>query len=198
MIDLALSVWEQQHAQGVAGMVKTVSDVERYRHLLMHVRPDWIVECGTFNGASACWFADTAGANVVTVDTHPQADEETRQHPRVTWITGNSADPHVAAYVRSLVGGVVMVVLDSDHSARHVYEEMLLYGPLVTCGSYMVVEDGIVRHIPTELAYYDYSSPLDAIERFLEPYGDDWFADQTIEDLFPTTQNPKGFLLRVC
>lgn len=198
MIDLAGSVWDQANAQGIDGMVKTAVDLERYKQLLLTVRPDWLIELGTYNGKSACWFADTSGANVVTVDTHPQADQETRAHPAVTWITGNSADPAVVSYVRSLVGGIVMVVLDSDHRAEHVYAEMLAYAPLVTCGSYMVVEDGIVRHIPHELAYYQNSSPLDAIERFLDEYGDDWWADQHIEDMFPTTQHPRGFLLRVC
>lgn len=200
MIDLDGSIWEQRHGQGYRGAVKTPADIARYELMLARVAPvAWVVEMGTYNGASACWFADEAACQVVTVDTHPQVGEETRTHPAVTWITGNSTAPDVIAYVHGLVRGAegaVVVVLDSDHSAEHVYAEMAAYSGLVTPGSYLVVEDGIVRWLPEQLVHYKDSSPLDAIERFVEQ-NDGWAVDAELEDLSPTTQHPKGFLRRL-
>ena len=37
-----------------------------------------------------------------------------------------------------------MVILDSDHSADHVFEELEAWAPLVTPGCYLVAEDGFV------------------------------------------------------
>lgn len=200
MIDLEGSIWEQRHGQGYRGAVKTPADIARYEVMLARVGPvAWVVEMGTYNGASACWFADTAHCQVVTVDTHPQLGEETRHHPDVTWITGNSVATDVVNYVHGLVRdahGAIVVVLDSDHSADHVFAEMAAYADLVTAGSYMVVEDGIVRWLPEQLVHYRDSSPLDAIEHFLD-VEDGWEVDVELEDLSPTTQHPKGWLRRV-
>lgn len=199
MIDLEASIEEQRHAQGVCGCVKTASDLERYQHLLALVRPAWIVETGTFSGKSACWFAEVGDCRVISIDTHPQVADDIAQHPSVIWMLGNSTEPFVVNLVRRLVieADPVMVVLDSDHSADHVYAEMVAYAPMVSVGSYMVVEDGIVRWLPEQLAVYGNSSPLDAIERFMDEHGDDWVIDAEIEDMLPTTQFPSGFLRRI-
>ena len=198
MIDLERSVWEQRHGQGWLGMVKTPADLERYEKLLADVRPAWIVELGTYNGASACWFAEVADCHVITVDTHPQVDPTVHGHRDITWIKGNSADPAIVTLVSSVIrgGGPVVVVCDSDHSAGHVYAEMVAYGPLVTPGSYMVVEDGIIRWVPEQLPHYNNSGPLDAIERFLVTHPG-WEPDADLENLSPTTQHVGGWLRRV-
>lgn len=198
MINLDQSIWEQRHAQGVENMVKTVTDLDRYRHLLAQIEPAWIIELGTYNGKSARWFADTAKCQVVSVDTHPQVDPDTLDHPDVTWMRGNSTDPQVVRLIRALVDteAPVMVVADSDHSAAHVYAELEAYAPMVTPGSYMVVEDGIVRWLPEQLPHYQDSSPLDAIENWLREHSD-WVPDMTLEDMYPTTQHPMGWLQRI-
>lgn len=200
MLDLAGSIEEQRTAQGVEvpGMVKTASDLRRYEKLFATVNPAWIVELGTYRGISARWFADTAHCRVVSVDTHPQVDEDTWDHPDITWMKGNSADPYIVRLIRGLIDdeGPVVVVCDSDHSAQHVLAEMEAYAHLVTPGSYMVVEDGIVRWLPEQLPHYHDSSPLDAIEVFLREHHE-WAPDIALENMLPTTQNPLGYVRRV-
>lgn len=198
MIDLDTSIWEQRNAQNAEGCVKTRSDLLRYRKLFADVNPAWVVELGTYNGRSARWFADNAHCRVVSVDTHPQVADDDWDHPDITWMKGNSVDPYIVRLIRGLIDdeGPVVVVCDSDHSAQHVLLEMQSYAHLVTVGSYLVVEDGIVRWLPEQLPHYHDSSPLDAIELFLADHLE-FVPDMALEDMEPTTQNPMGWLRRI-
>lgn len=170
MRDLEASLVEQRTGQtNPSGCVKTPNDLARYRLVLDKVRPELVIETGTFSGKSALWFSQWC--DVITIDTHPQVDEETLSAwaGRVTCIMDSSID--AADYAKwAAMGKRVLVSLDSDHSASHVLAEMHAYGPLVTMGSYMVVEDTIVRWCPHEMqpiGPYE-GSPLDAVEHYFD------------------------------
>lgn len=207
MRDLALSLEEARH-QGAEGCVKIHSDLDRYRVVINRVAPDLVVECGTFSGKSACWFAETASCHVVTVDRVAQVDEETyaRGGARVTWLVGDTTDASILEAVRGVIERVgdlehheprVMVVLDSDHSCDHVLRELVLYTPLVSLGSYCVVEDGILHWMDeAERAHY-IGDPIQAIDRWLAHAGPGWVVDRDLEDLHTATLFPKGWLRRV-
>lgn len=208
MIDLDASIYEQRHCQNAEGCCKTASDLARYRILLDRIRPSVLVELGTYSGKSAVWFADNGAGHVISVDvSHGPLDPATRSEGdgRVTWILGNTSEARTVKVVAGLVamfqakGGHTMVVVDSDHSAAHVAAEMAAYGPMVTAGSYMVVEDGITRWLPEQLKPLGpyTGTPLDAIEAWIAARPAEWEIDTDIEDRYPTTQFPAGFLRRI-
>lgn len=200
MIDLAASLEavSRQHAEGC---VKTSEDLDRYRRVIASTNPDLIVECGTFSGKSALWFARTAQCQVVTIDVTPYIDPDTRvglDEHEVIEIESSSVSPDTLARVNRIALGFErpMVVLDSDHSKAHVALEMLHYGPLVRSGGYMVVEDGLLRFMPEEERKHYNGDPLDAIEQFMAVNGHEWEIDSELEDLHPVTQFPSGWLRR--
>lgn len=174
--------------QMTQGAWKTWEDLARYDAVLEQTRPELVVECGTYHGGSAVWFAEH-DLDVVTIDIIPAYIQD----PRVTFLLGSSTTRWVIDTVTRLAEGRrTMVVLDSDHSARHVANEIAAYGPFVTPGCYLVVEDGIVRWM-TGLPYD--GSPLDAIEAELE--GDPgWDRDELLEGMFPVTMFPAGWWRR--
>jgi cephalosporin hydroxylase len=43
-----------------------------------------------------------------------------------------------------------MVLLDSNHTHKHVLEELNIYAPLVTKGQFLIVSDTIVEDIPVQ------------------------------------------------
>ncbi|HZN74924.1 MAG TPA: CmcI family methyltransferase, partial [Micromonosporaceae bacterium] len=182
-----------------SGMLKLHSDLARYAAIIEATKPEVIVETGTLTGASALWFA-SHGLDVITVDVDPQMPDWA-QHDRITYVVGDSADPAVARYVRELVAGRrCMVSLDSDHSAAHVTREIELYGPLVSPGCYLVVEDGILGHAPPSLLAQHgmrgmVGSPLDAIAARLAG-ATGWTRDLDIEQANPVTHHVAGWWRR--
>ena len=177
-------------------ILKCPLDLWLYQEILHRVRPAVVVETGTAFGASAHFLAsmmDIIGeGRVITVDVEERPNRPA--HPRITYVTGSSVAPDIVARVRGLVGDAspVMVLLDSDHSRDHVLAELEAYSPLVTRGSYLVVEDTNLNGHPVEPEYGP--GPMEAMERFLA--NNAAFAHDTAMDKFFLSFNPKGYLLR--
>jgi cephalosporin hydroxylase len=170
-------------------------DLWIYQELLNELRPAAIVETGTASGGGALFLAsvcDLLGhGEIVTVDI-----EERRRpsHPRVTYLSGSSTEREVVARVTRFVGdrAPVLVILDSDHSREHVFEELRTYAPLVTSGSYLVVEDTNVNGHPVLPDFGP--GPMEAVEEFLAASSD--FSVDAGREKFMLTFNPRGFLRR--
>lgn len=179
------------------GMLKMLADLERYQRIIETTRPEVIVETGTATGASARWFHEQK-LKVITVDIQQMMYIGKDIYP----ISGDSTDQKTKARVVDLVRAQrCMVSLDSNHSAEHVTREIDLYGPLVTPGCYLVVEDGIFGYAPDRLrAQHGLAdmagSPLDAIADKLAK-NPDWARDIDIERLSPISHHPAGFWRKV-
>jgi cephalosporin hydroxylase len=176
-------------------VLKCPLDLWVYQELLVRTRPDVVIATGTKYGGSALYVAmvlDQLGhGRVITIDIR---DEPGRpEHPRIRYVAGSSLDAAVVAQVREAVGSQrAMVVLDSDHHADHVYNEIIAYSPLVQTGDYLIVEDTNVNGHP---AYPDFGpGPMEAVERFLSE-GDEFVVDERCER-FLMTLYPRGYLKR--
>jgi cephalosporin hydroxylase len=185
-------------------LVKILEDLLRYRKIIEQTKPDLIVECGTWRGASAAWFHEVSGADVITVDVQDWIDDDTtRQNlarAGVTRVVGSSTDDDIFRDVYSLRHDPVkqysrvMVVLDSDHTAAHVREEIERYQLLVSPGCYLVVEDGHASFF----ADFPDGGPLEAIEAWQNAGGhaEEFIRDTDIEADSPVTLHPAGFWIR--
>lgn len=198
-LEASMATLERNEHVGLGGMLKLAADLDRYARIIDDTKPEVIVETGTYAGASARWFAEHS-VEVITVDVNA-VHIPLEYQDRITQIVGNAADPAVAAQVAELVAGRrAMVTLDSDHSGPHVAEEIKLYGPLVSPGCYLVVEDGIFGYASRTLRTAHglgtmVGSPLDAIAEHLDG-NPDWSRDIAIEKSSPVTHHPAGFWAR--
>lgn len=161
-----------------------------YREIIAQAKPEVIVETGSWEGGSAAWFAEFA--EVISIDVslprHPD--------PRVHAVIGDSTAPEIASYVRDEVRGRrCLVSLDSDHNAEHVAQEIAAYAPLVTIGSYLVVEDTAVDAYDLEPGSYPEGGPLVAVQHFLKT--DNRFVPDPECERFRLGMNPGGWLRRV-
>jgi cephalosporin hydroxylase len=176
---------------------QSVLDLWTLQETIAEVKPALVIECGTYKGGSSYFFAHLFDllnhGRVVTVDIEKQHD---LSHPRVTYLIGDCASPEIVGQVRAIAadtGGPIFVVLDSDHSQAHVLREMEAYAPLVTPGSYLHVQDGVIDILP--MLERDRPGPLRAIEAFL-PNHPEFDVDHARTEKFLITQHPKGWLRR--
>lgn len=182
---------------------KMADDLERYRTIIEATKPEVIVETGTKFGGSARWFT-ALGLDVITIDIDGTYSEGTRRnHPEIHWIIGDTTDPAVLSCVVDLIDGRrTMVSLDSEHAAPHVLAEIGLYGPLVTPGCYLVVEDGIFDLIDSGRAHLGGAripaegGPLRAIVQTVARDSANWKRDIGIEGMSSRSYCPAGFWLR--
>ena len=176
---------------------QNVLDLWTIQETIALVRPGLLIECGTNRGGSSLFFANLfdlmGNGEVVTVDIKRLHD---LSHPRITYLIGSSTSREVLEVVRRRAAacpGPVMVILDSDHSRDHVRRELELYAPLVTPGSYCLVQDGVIDTLSVYRA--GRPGPLPAIEDFLRS-SDAFELDAERCERFLITHHPKGWLRR--
>ena len=176
---------------------QNVLDLWTIQETIHAVRPALLLETGTNRGGSS-WFygqlMDLIGhGRVVTVDVERLYE---REHPRVEYLLGSSTDPEIVRHIGQAAAqadGPVMVILDSDHSRDHVAAELEAYAPLVTSGSYMLVQDGIIDELP--LFRSGRPGPLPAIHAFLARHPE-FEIDRPRTERFVITHHPDGWLRR--
>ena len=174
-------------------MQKNPLDLVAYQNLIYDLRPDLIVECGTWHGGSALFYATIMDAInhgvVVTID--PWKWDLRPRHSRIYYIEGSSVDPSIVTIVKNHAVQCLrtMVVLDSLHTKEHVLQELDLYGPIVTPGQYLVVEDTNIHGHPVRDDLPE--GPWEAVHEWL-PKHPEFSIDKNQESLISNC--PDGWL----
>uniref|UniRef100_A0A7R9VRG8 Rhamnosyl O-methyltransferase n=1 Tax=Chlamydomonas euryale TaxID=1486919 RepID=A0A7R9VRG8_9CHLO len=203
-----LGVFKRQYWQGVITM-QNPFDMYAIQDILFTVRPTLMVETGTANGGSALLWAsvlhlsEVHDAKIVTIDLVEPAWEEgeswggrvrndATKHKlwdkHVHFLKGSTVEQAVVDQVKGMAAGQkVMVLLDSHHTATHVLEEMNLYCPMVSVGSYCIVED-------TKMSRWSSTGPLEAVKEFLAHHPE-FQMDREREFLY--SHHAMGYLKRV-
>lgn len=182
-------------------MMQWPQDIIAYQELLWKLKPQLVIETGTGGGGCTFFFASVLDQmvrmgvlqedyEIVSIDY--QENEVSIVHPRVTFLKGDSESSEIIEAVRQRWNSdkTTVVFLDSAHDQAHVLKEMESYGPLVSIGSYMVVED-------TWLSYSggDTQGPLAAVRYWVQTH-DGWEMDRWFERWL-CSQHPCGWLKRV-
>lgn len=159
--------WHATRWRGVP-IYKHPIDLWLYAELLHEVRPRTIIETGTAMGGSALYYADLLAMlgvrnySVITVDVAP-LNPRWPAHDRIFYVPqfdskdwppkGGRWAGGMQLQVPPRLEPPVLVVLDSDHAEAHVRVELDVYAPLVTPGSYLVVEDSNVGGHPVNVEH---------------------------------------------
>lgn len=188
---ISSTYWMGKHVR------KTPLDCWIYQEILFEVKPDIIIECGTSQGGSALFLASVCDSmnkgRIVTIDVREWPDLP--KHDRIKYLLGSSIEPNIISKVKENIkpGEKVLVILDSLHDYEHVLEEMKLYGPMVTLGSYMIVEDSNIGGHPVWSE--SGPGPMGSIHEYLKDHHD--FEIDKSREKFLLTFNPDGYLKKV-
>jgi cephalosporin hydroxylase len=219
-------------------VIQVPQDLYATQELIWTCRPDLIIETGIAHGGSLVMSAsmlallDYCDAVETNTTLDPKAsrrkvvgvDIDIRAHNRaaidahpmrhkIHAIQGSSVAPDIAEQIAAEAEGYacIMVFLDSDHTHDHVLEELELYAPYVSKGSYCVVWDTGVEDLPPDMCanrpWGKGNNPKTAVWEYMRRLTDEgreardggalrFDYDRTIEHKIMITASPDGFLKR--
>ena len=163
-------------------VIQLPEDLVRVQEVIYRIKPDFIVETGVAHGGSLVFYASLCKVmnkgRVIGVDIeirphNRNAIEAHELFPYITLVEGSSIDEDVFRKVKSFInpGGIIFVMLDSNHSKDHVLAELNLYSELVSVGSYIVAADGIMENMvgaPRSNSDWSWNNPKSAALEFIK------------------------------
>ena len=192
-------------------IIQYPQDMIAIQEIIWKVKPDLIIETGIAHGGSLIFSAsmlELLGKGKVLgidIDIRKHNKVEIEKHPlfhRITMLEGSSIDSKIADKVYKFAKNhkKILVILDSNHTHDHVYEEIKLYSKLVSKGSYLIVLDTIVDDMPDKFfkdRNWDKNrNPKSAVKQFLRE-NKKFKIDKEIEKKLLITVAPSGFIKRI-
>lgn len=191
-------------------IIQFPQDMIAMQELIWEIKPDLIIETGIAHGGSLIYYAsimELIGKGEILgidIDIREHNKKEIEAHPmfkRISMIQGSSIDQNIIERVKEKAKDkkTIMVSLDSNHTHDHVLEELKLYSPFVTIGSYCIVYDTIIEDMPAKM--YDRpwdvgNNPKTAVWEFLKT-NSDFEIDKSIDNKLLISVAPDGYLKRV-
>jgi cephalosporin hydroxylase len=190
------------------------SDLMVMQELIWDIRPDVIIETGVAFGGMLMFYATCLEAirsgRVIGIDIEIRDHNRLtiNRHPlrhRIELMECSSTEIHPRAWFdKRLQNQRVLVSLDSNHTHDHVLQELDLYAPLVSVGSYIVVFDTAIekygQYTPETnfrpWTWGDGNNPASAVREFLS-HNDDFVVDKLVETRALVTSAPGGWLRRI-
>jgi cephalosporin hydroxylase len=205
-------------------IIQDPQDVCALQEIIWTYTPDAVVETGVARGGSlvlsASILATLSYSELlrgqtpvarkvigVDIDIRPHNRAAIESHalaPMIDLVQGSSIDPAVVARVATLLGDrrKALIILDSNHTRDHVFEELRAYSRFVPKGSAILVMDTGIEFAPVETFnvvrhWGPGNSPLTAVNDFLaSEAGTDFRKELSIEKRHILTCAPQGLLVR--
>lgn len=192
-------------------VIQYPQDLMAMQEIVYRIKPDIIIDLGVAHGGSLIFYAsllELIGKGTVfgiEVDLRNHNREMIEGHSlfqRTRLFDGSSTDPKIFEQIKQHIhkDDVVLVSADSLHTHEHVLNELKMYSPLVSVGSYMVVFDTIIEDLKADTFSTDPwsigNNPKTAVAEFLKSNAS-FEIDTEIENKLMLTAAPSGYLKRV-
>jgi len=202
-------------------IIQYPQDVLAFQEIVFKVKPDLIIETGIAHGGSLVLSASILNLldqqenierkmskrKVLGIDidirTHnKKALENHFLYDYIKLIEGSSISKSVAEKVEEFSSSYknILVCLDSNHSHKHVLEELKIYSKLTSINSYCIVFDTLTENLPKGMIknrpWGKGDNPMTAVDEFLST-NSSFVPDKSIDNKLLISANPKGYLRRV-
>ncbi len=178
--------------------VKCPFDYVLYQMIIWEVKPDLVIEIGTFKGGSTLYLADLLELNqkgiIHTIDLPGnQEDPILKTHPRIKIFKEGFKKYDVAplsSYEK------ILVIEDGSHQYEDSLKALHLFSSYVKKDSYYIVEDGIVTELGKEKDFN--GGPQRAVAEFLRSNNEFEIERKWCDFFGPNaTFNVNGYLKRI-
>lgn len=192
-------------------IIQYPQDMIAMQEIIWDLKPDLIIETGIAHGGSLIYYAsilELIGKGEVLgvdIDIRKHNRTEIENHSmfkRIQMIEGSSVSQETVDKVAELAKGkqTVLVTLDSNHTHEHVLQELIMYSPFVTKGSYLVAFDTIVEDLPNDYlpgrSWNQGDNPKTAVREFLKSHPE-FETDKSIDNKLLISVGPDGYLKRI-
>ena len=173
-------------------ILKFVPDLWNYLEIIQRHKIVNVIEFGSFKGGSTIFFADMlklfeTGGKVFAVDIEDRMDPKTNR-PDIEKLTASSTSDICEQTIkkfRTKNPGKILVILDSEHTSEHIYNELKLITPILIKGDYLVVEDAGFE-----------TSMLPGMKKFFDEFSMEYDHDIEREELFGVTLAEYGYWIK--
>lgn len=163
-------------------IIQMPEDIVLVQEIIWETKPDIIIETGIAWGGSVVLYASIleliGKGQVLAIDkVLPQHNIDTIMKynfsNRIKLFEGSSTDQEIIKSVKQFIkpNDKVMVLLDSNHTHEHVYDELNAWASFITSGNYLVVSDTVIEEIPEQTHRprpWGYgNNPRTALDQFL-------------------------------
>tara|TARA_E500000178_G_scaffold351186_1_gene411726 strand:+ start:1819 stop:2574 length:756 start_codon:yes stop_codon:yes gene_type:complete len=203
-------------------IIQYPQDMIAIQEIIWKVKPDLIIETGIAHGGSLILSASQL-AMIDMYDKHRNKRKITRKvlgididirkqnkkliekhflNKYIEMFEGSSIDKQITKKVETYVKkfSKILVLLDSNHTFDHVFNELKIYSEFVSKNSYCVVFDTIVGFLKGD--YYknrnwdEKNSPRQAVENFLK-LNKKFVIDTDIDNKLIISVAPNGYLKKI-
>ena len=179
-------------------------DLWAIQQILWEVQPELVLTTGADSGGLAVYLAQTLDglglerSRILSAgpdNPAPAALQHFLRRKYVEFVKGEPADPAVIAHMQSAAKGrTAVVLLDAGQSYDRVLEQLRAYGPLVSSGSYMIVQDTDRSELGGQVGAGH--GPYEAVWKFLNEDQGRNFEPDPGREMALFTRNAGGWLRR--
>tara|TARA_B000000609_G_scaffold102506_1_gene78574 strand:- start:359 stop:1144 length:786 start_codon:yes stop_codon:yes gene_type:complete len=202
-------------------IIQYPQDILAFQEIVFKVKPDLIIETGIAHGGSLVLSASILNLldqqeNIersmskrkvlgIDIDIRAHNKKALENHflfDYIQLIEGSSISNSVAEKVEDFSSSYknILVCLDSNHSHKHVLEELKIYSKLTSVNSYCIVFDTLAENLPKGMIknrpWGKGDNPMTAVDEFLLT-NNSFVQDQSIDNKLLISANPRGYLRRV-
>jgi cephalosporin hydroxylase len=196
-------VWHGMKYSGIP-ILKSPQDIWNYQEILSERKPSLVVEFGTFHGGATLFFANVMQNlgnpyRVLTVDPFEYVTSPTvRNHPNIEMMRDKSVSDNVKNRILELreeFPGQLFIILDGDHRASNVFNELMMIRDILKKDDYVIIEDSNLNGRPVPISIGG-PGPWEAYDQYKSHFPNDYVQDLAREKKFGWTLATDGYLIK--